>query len=367
MCLIRVRPEVEEEVHIPARQVQQVNQPDMTTTTVITPIPPAPVPAPDQYSAQMQTNSQMAALSQQNQSNYAYDMGSQSLIEGNYEANRYDDRRNSRDYRDASEYGDRRSRHDYREESEYGYSENKRSRSHRSRSRRSRSIGYDDSSNGSVEDCVPVTTKKTTIIRGGSFSDAISRSGSYMERTRSINGDTIVDGALVNVDIDSKDEVIIGPDGMPYRRTKHKRHRHRSGSIEREKVTSTFRQEPDLGARESRRSVISVSGGRSQREYISEAGSYYGGGDGRSSFRYIDNRGSVNGLDLGDKQRENERLAYGSSYGGVRRAGSVSYAGGGARSSVGSIHARSVSGGIGRRSGERVMVVGSDYGGSSYR
>src|SRR5690606_27506588 len=137
-----------------------------------------------------------------------------------------------------------------------------------------------------------------------------SRSGSYIERSRSINGDTIVDGAVVNVDIDSKDEVIIGPDGMPYRRTKHKRHRHRSGSIEREKVTSTFKQEPDLGARESRRSVISVSGGRSQRDYISEAGSYYGG-DGRSSFRYIDNRGSVNGLDLGDRQRESERIAYG--------------------------------------------------------
>ncbi|KAF8472005.1 hypothetical protein BDZ91DRAFT_760604 [Kalaharituber pfeilii] len=301
MCLIRVRREIDDEEVVHPRPANTA-----TTTTVITPIPPAPPPPPSN------------ALVTTTNSGYAYDVGTNTLIETDYSRDNY--------ARDGYAYEDRHGRR-RSSDSDYIYD------SHRSESRRRRH--YSDQ---------PITTTKTTIIKGAvgrSYSDSRSRSRS---RSRVYTA--------AGLSASGPPNIVIGPEGSAYVKTHRHRHRRRSGSLEREKSVTRYTHAGSLSASAvvtgGRRSNVSISRGRMSSVEMSEP---------RSSFRYIEPRGpAARGLESAEmvRRRESERFAYGG-MSEHRRSGSISYV------HADSGHRRSFSGGAGRRSRDKVMVVDQEY------
>lgn len=306
MCLIRVRDD-EQDVHprLSVTEKRRLANARGGTTTVITPIPPAPPPPPEA----VYSDALVPTTNRRSQGHgYVYDMGSNTVVE-TADGYAYDGRRHS-DYRASdSEYLNNvhgGPRHEW---------------------------GYYDDRGGKVK------TTKTTIIKGNigrSHSDA----GHGHSRSRS-------HGAVRATSMSSKADIVIGPDGESYVKTRHHRHRRRSGSIERERSVTRFSHIDSPEARQvvsGRHSHVSISHGRMSGVELSEP---------RSSFRYIEPRNSaIRGLESAEmvRKREAERFAYGG-LSEHRRSGSFAY--------VHSDSGNRFSGG-GRRSRDKVVVVDSN-------
>ncbi|KAF8427458.1 hypothetical protein EV426DRAFT_699286 [Tirmania nivea] len=324
MCLIHVRRKTEDEEVIPPRLTNGRTVHRGTTTTVITPIPPPPPPPPPETAY---SNALVATTNHHGQGNYVYDVGSESLVEAEY--------RNADGYTYDAD-ADRHSRHrDYRASGgDYVYSIHG---------------GASGAHGGSQYDSHDRENKVTTRTFKGSIMRSHSEAGRSRSHSRSRSYSGVVRAASTSKT--SKPDIVIGPGGETYVKTHRHRHRRRSGSIEREKSVIHFSHIDSPEARlavSGRRSNVSISNGRMSGVEMSEP---------RSSFRYIEPRGSARGLESAEmvRRREEERFAYGG-LNPHRRSGSVSYVTaeaytGGHRSFSGSS----------RKSREKVIIMDRDY------